>query len=652
MSTLDITAAVIPDGCSCFTKATFQDLTPGLYENQGVLAVGANKIYANAKRARMVGVQPTILNSFLLGAVKDVKTPVQKIAVSSDKFVNLPYTVRFRTANISNEYFQVTDGATAGGTAGLWNLTVEVIADSLFDAPAGQPISNQFLKGQYIYIQHADKTLSVGAQTSLKTAYLVVSSTEVSDTVATVQVLPSMTAVGFAALVTQLERDNLQPTEGVVTIGLNNVDDYEQSCIAESVELAPQHIIDFHQTSRSAFCYTDEFLLMDKAIAAGDINDYYSTFRHLPVTEQNRIREKKFQDKFAQAVFFNGPINELQSPEAYMVNATDASLTVIDPGRDDNCILGYKANALGIRQLLALEGQVLDMQGGELNLNTLFDACYSLKRNREIDGQTVDTIGSMTSRKVYDRVVSTLIQYIKSTYGIDNLNMYMEKGEILDHMTSVAMKYMKFDLPEFDFAFVIASDNFFTDNERLAIASGMGTHAGQMWLIDWSDLTVGIVDTNSQKIDENDLISAKVVDAMKCTMEQNTIHRTLESTTWTVMFGSEKRSLLVEGFNPDRCITLTSSTCTNLAGAPTTPVATGGDTEASVAFVAPVDNGGAAISSYTVTSSPGGITKTGAASPIVVTDLTNATEYTFTVVATNVNGSGAPSVASNAVTPA
>ena len=73
-----VVAAVIPDGCSCFTKATFQDLTPSIYEAQGVTAYGSNRIYANAKRARMVGVQPTILNSFLMGAVKDVKQPVQK----------------------------------------------------------------------------------------------------------------------------------------------------------------------------------------------------------------------------------------------------------------------------------------------------------------------------------------------------------------------------------------------------------------------------------------------------------------------------------------------------------------------------------------------------------------------------------------------
>jgi Fibronectin type III domain len=72
---------------------------------------------------------------------------------------------------------------------------------------------------------------------------------------------------------------------------------------------------------------------------------------------------------------------------------------------------------------------------------------------------------------------------------------------------------------------------------------------------------------------------------------------------------------------------------------------------ASVSFTAPASNGGSAITSYTVTSSPGNITATGASSPIVVSGLTNGTSYTFTVYATNSAGNGAVSVASNAVTP-
>jgi uncharacterized protein YhjY with autotransporter beta-barrel domain len=85
--------------------------------------------------------------------------------------------------------------------------------------------------------------------------------------------------------------------------------------------------------------------------------------------------------------------------------------------------------------------------------------------------------------------------------------------------------------------------------------------------------------------------------------------------------------------------------------APTGANATAGDTQASVNFAAPTDTGGAAISAYTVTSSPGGLTGTGAASPITVTGLTNGTAYTFTVTATNTAGTGPASTASNAVTP-
>ncbi|MFP5039385.1 fibronectin type III domain-containing protein [Parasediminibacterium sp. JCM 36343] len=86
-------------------------------------------------------------------------------------------------------------------------------------------------------------------------------------------------------------------------------------------------------------------------------------------------------------------------------------------------------------------------------------------------------------------------------------------------------------------------------------------------------------------------------------------------------------------------------------GAPTSVTATAGNGQASVAFTPPVDNGGAAITTYTVTSTPGGFTPTGSSSPIVVTGLTNGTAYTFTVKATNSVGQSAASTASSAVTP-
>jgi hypothetical protein len=92
-------------------------------------------------------------------------------------------------------------------------------------------------------------------------------------------------------------------------------------------------------------------------------------------------------------------------------------------------------------------------------------------------------------------------------------------------------------------------------------------------------------------------------------------------------------------------------TAVNAPGAPTSVVATAGDAQASVAFVAPASDGGAPILDYTVTSTPGGITATGQSSPIVVEGLTNDTAYTFKVKARNVVGFGTESSASSAVTP-
>lgn len=88
-----------------------------------------------------------------------------------------------------------------------------------------------------------------------------------------------------------------------------------------------------------------------------------------------------------------------------------------------------------------------------------------------------------------------------------------------------------------------------------------------------------------------------------------------------------------------------------LPGAPTSIVATSGNGQASVAFAAPVSDGGSAILDYTVTSSPGGFTSTGTTSPLIVTGLSNGTSYTFTVTARNNRDNGAVSIVSNAITP-
>ncbi|HEY2364304.1 MAG TPA: fibronectin type III domain-containing protein [Candidatus Angelobacter sp.] len=129
---------------------------------------------------------------------------------------------------------------------------------------------------------------------------------------------------------------------------------------------------------------------------------------------------------------------------------------------------------------------------------------------------------------------------------------------------------------------------------------------------------------------------------------------------------------LVNGTSYTFTVTATNASGTSPASAPSLPVippgiavpaaptgviALAGDTQASVSFTVSPPPQGAPITSYVVTSSPGGIVvsipppASGNIATALVGGLTNGVSYTFTVQAVNLAGSSAPSAPSNAVVP-
>ena len=93
-----------------------------------------------------------------------------------------------------------------------------------------------------------------------------------------------------------------------------------------------------------------------------------------------------------------------------------------------------------------------------------------------------------------------------------------------------------------------------------------------------------------------------------------------------------------------------------LPDSPTNLIATRGSTSAVLSWTAPNSNGGAAITSYVITSIPATTTITLATkilpTTVTVTKLRNGTEYTFYIVARNSTGTSVTPTESNAVTPA
>ncbi len=111
-----------------------------------------------------------------------------------------------------------------------------------------------------------------------------------------------------------------------------------------------------------------------------------------------------------------------------------------------------------------------------------------------------------------------------------------------------------------------------------------------------------------------------------------------------------------DGAAPGREVVSTRHTVKG-PGTPTGVTAVGGDKSATVSFTVP-DNGGSAITGYTVTAldtttpANGGQVQIDTLGPIQITGLTNGDHYTFTVTATTSVGTSPSSAPSNSVVPA
>jgi len=248
---------------------------------------------------------------------------------------------------------------------------------------------------------------------------------------------------------------------------------------------------------------------------------------------------------------------------------------VTDP-EDTNCTLEYKANALGIKSLLREGNRIKDNAGNALDLDSLFSDLYHLKRNREQDGDTISTIDVMTDRLTAVKIFEAFNSYYKLRYGWEtqrNANI----NQTIEHNGIILFNYNVYDIPDVgvqlavfhdpmfdDFLNVSAGKKYLLDGTRSGDDVFSGDDAGfsqatsrMLWLVDWSDVKIGIAGTNSitrtQPHPEVDRLYSCRMDSVKRTFN-------LRSTKWTTMMDRPHRHLIIENISDEVQFTIGTTT--------------------------------------------------------------------------------------------
>lgn len=519
---------------STLTRASIRAFTRQDFEDQALKEVGFDKIIAQTKEARLCGVREKGLTDLLLSRHVALKmgagTPTGSVIA--------PYRLVPRRNIVNANYFWIEAGTgTGAGTGNIpahaWKVTVNVGNSDWVQSPnnALKNLEKYFLVGGQVLVEYKD-----GSGVSRSANFTIHSANETSGSNGTKAdvwlVPPYSTAAVFAALSASVKAV-YQPTVGLVSLLANSISDYE-SYNAQLPAVNNMTLKEvWRQTHRWQFAYNEEYV---KALEAEYTSEFFKKFRSLPIAEQRRQVEAWVEKQMYNTFFYGDAISEKQTVENYQ------GLPLVTDPDDSGYSIEYKSNALGIRTQLGRCGQINDRQGAALNIDTIMEACYKMKRYREATGGSVDVIDSMTGRFNKGRIRDIMIRYYKQKYASE-LTMYAQLGQKLEFNGATVFEYDLYDLPDQGVQWAVFTDTYF-DDKLAQFNTAQKSRGNSLWFIDWSDVAINVIRTNSAKR-MTDVKNPAYFNIIQPNMK----HVMLNSKTFEVDVGDTNRHLLIENFS-------------------------------------------------------------------------------------------------------
>lgn len=523
----------------CLTACDITPMTDVSWAAQAFTEVGMDKIIARSKMARIMGVRQRSLTDLILSR----HAPLKMSGAASYPSIIAPFRQVPRKFMVNINYFQVTSGtatqptdpATAwpsGLPATVYYLTVQVAKNTLTATTGGLGssilnIERWFLPGHMMYVRttgyHTGSyyqgylgtsnvnqivdvqyriVCAVGKSGDTSTAYVAVAPTmfqSYESTPAAYTTAKTDDSTLYNSTLTLAEAyDMTAITKGTALIGTNSVHDKEawgyQSPAVNDIGIKTL----WQQTMRSFRSYDEHFV---KAMTDPLLSEFVKMIRLMPLADQWRQKEAFEQIEWLNTVLYGDIISPYQTVANYTSLPKVEDLT--NPGQ----YVWYKSNAIGIIPQLREASRTVDYNGGPVNLDTIFEVCYNMKRERENTGNTVNIIECMTDRWTKARIRDVMIPYLKDRFGFSiNADLQINQ-KVLDALKGrTDWVYDSYELPDQGLELRVVQDPYFED--RLGAAQFTGATGNkdpfrEMWFLDWSDITVNLISAKARKTQTN-----------------------------------------------------------------------------------------------------------------------------------------------------
>jgi hypothetical protein len=578
---------IIDVSSSCdgsLSKANIKGLTPAEIEKLKDLGyMEAAFLYRQMTLGRMAGVREDPLLDLLISRVKGVKGERGKSSLGPNKSFFLPYFMRAQEDVINSSAFNISAGEAAPAAvlaihAGAWRVYVTNSGWNVGTPNTPQPayvtnltrLDRYFLKEEGVVILNSASGQTAPDGTGRTVMMKVIESEDrtafaegglgVGDVKARITLVPYYTSAGWAG-VDALTLEANQPEGGVVMSGTNSVSDYESWCHNQPSDMSRRIKSYWPQTSRFTRCHDDLYDEFLKRIFSGDVNPYIEKFKELPMSEQNRKQQATYQRKWRNTMFYGVPIDENQTEEGYR------NLPHINDPRTGHFI-EYKANCKGLHTQIAECGRRIDYAGGRLDFNALEEMLYQLKRHREIDGGTIEEIDMMVDRGTANRIKGLMSRYYQAKYGT-SAHSHFGPSDPIKFEDRVLWHRQSYDFDEAHVRLNLIVENSMSDHKLHfttgpASAQTQATRGNNAWLIDWSDVEIGVDEVSMRKSQTPDLDTDP---DFKCIIKANITRYEMESVKATPVVGDETRHLILENFSDD-CPDYTVTACPVQTAAP------------------------------------------------------------------------------------